>query len=356
MSGATALYLACRAPNVEIVELLLAKGANIHEASRWKMTNRNCCGSRIREEPLRFPIHGLIIGWQPANHVAWQQILRLLISAGTDINAVRDENGDTPLLSLFKGRNYPDVDYFVVNAFLQAGADYLAVDKDGNSSMHRCLRDSQNIRILKLLFDYGVPANVLGQDGDTILHVALSTQYNKEGASTEDIVNFLLEIGAPCDVKNKHGITAVEHAAGNVDCSLELFTILVQACADVQVLQRCIWPMAAWKGRRDTPAFIRVLQQFGISLEDRDIDGRTVLLKSTRNEDLFASFLECGADMKAVDYKGRGVLHHFVFDNTDNQPHGAVRRLVNMVDMGMDPLQVGYEASILSIASHTILT
>jgi hypothetical protein len=70
--------------------------------------------------------------------------------------------------------------------------------------------------------------------------------------------------------------------------------------------------MATWKEKRDTPAFIRVLQQYGVTLEDRDIDGRTVLLERTESKELFAAFLKCGTEPKAVDYEGRGVLHHFV--------------------------------------------
>jgi ankyrin repeat protein len=66
MSGVTALYLACRARSVEVVELLLAKGGDVHQPSKWKVKNRTCCGSRLREELSRLPIHGLIIGWKSA--------------------------------------------------------------------------------------------------------------------------------------------------------------------------------------------------------------------------------------------------------------------------------------------------
>lgn len=340
-SGATALYLACRAQSVGIVQLLLAKGADVHQTSKWRVKNRNCCGSRVREEPSRLPIHGLLVSWKPAGSLACQQILRLLIGAGTSINAIKDQNGDTPLQGLFTNRRSPDADFVVVKALLEAGADYLALDTNGDSVLHRCLSGSRDIKTLKLLFEYGVPAYLTGKDGDTILHTALSnTLYKGRGASMEEVVNLLLEKGVPCDVKNKHGVTAVENAASNTECSLETFTVLVQACTDIETLQRCIRKMAAWNDKRDTPAFIRVLQKNGATLEDRDIDGRTILLKSTQSKELFAAFLECGADVKAIDFKGRGVLHHFISNTPYDEPHVALQRLVEMIDMGLDPLQV----------------
>jgi ankyrin repeat protein len=93
-SGATALYLACRAQSVGIVELLLAKGADVHQTSEWEITNRNACGAQVRQEPLRLPIHGVVMGWKRTNNIACQQILRLLLNAGADIEA-KDTHGDT---------------------------------------------------------------------------------------------------------------------------------------------------------------------------------------------------------------------------------------------------------------------
>jgi hypothetical protein len=65
----------------------------------------------------------------------------------------------------------------------------LALDMSGDSALYRCLH---GIKILKLLFEYGVPANILGKDEDTILQTALSGyHYKGRTVSTEDIVNLL---------------------------------------------------------------------------------------------------------------------------------------------------------------------
>lgn len=348
LDGATALYLACQSLNVEIVQVLLDKGADVHTASRWELKNRNCCGSRTDRLPWGLPIHGLLRAWTPhVNILACQQILQLLISAGTDINSIQDENGDVPLLSLFTDRNSlftdrnsPDANFTVVRAFLEAGADCMVLDKNGDSAIHRCLRGSGDIKTLKLLFEYGIPPSVLGQDGDTILHVALSGYYGVTDVSTETVVNYLLEMGAPCDIKNKHGISAVEIASSNCKCSLETFTVLARACADVDTLQRCLWRLVPRDERKDTVPFIRVLQQFGVNLEDKNTKGETILLHSTRNRGLFPALLECGANFKAVDYQGNGVLHHYISGGLYDSLDVGIERVEQMVEMGLDPLQV----------------
>jgi ankyrin repeat protein len=339
-SGATALYLACRAQSVALVELLVAKGADVNQPSEWKVTNRNSCGSRVREEPLRLPIHGVVMGWRSANNLACQQILRLLINAGANIEA-KDADGDTPLLSLFSNRHSHshDADSVAVRGLLQAGANVLVVDDHGESVLHRCLQKSVNTEVLKLLFEFEARADVIGKDGNTVLHTALYRHRRWESQCMADVVNLLLEKGARCDVKNNDGCTAIEDAACSQDCSLETFTVLVQSCSDTDTLQRCMWKLAR-EEKDENVGFIRLLQSFGVSLEHRDSNGATVLLTRTGIEELFAALLECGANLDAVDSEGRGALHHFISASHYGSPHECLRRLGDMVDMKLDPMKV----------------
>jgi len=352
-SDATALYLACRAQSVAIVELLVEKGADVNQPSEWKVKNRNSCGRRVYEEPLRLPIHGVVMGWRSANDLACQQILRLLLNAGANIDS-KDANGDTPLLSLFSGRNSPHTEYVVVSGLLHAGADILVVDENGDSVLHRCLHRSKDIKLLKLLFEFEAHADVIGKDGNTVLHTAMRcSRQKKESQYLVDAVNLLLEKGARCDMKNNDGCTAIEEAARFWGCSLEIFTVLLQSCSDKDTLQRCMWKLTREK-MEEIVEFIRVLQSFGVSLEHLDSNGATILLTSTRTKELFAALLECGADLHAVDSEGRGVLHHFV---SGSQPRDCIQRLVDMVDMGLDPMQVNlsnplYLCSILRFSAN----
>ncbi|RDW87374.1 ankyrin-1 [Coleophoma crateriformis] len=343
-SGATALYLACRAQSVSVVELLLANGADVHQTSQWVIRNRNCCGRRERKEPLRTNIHAVVMGWQSTNHIACQQIVSLLLSAGADLEA-KDANGDTPLLSLFSDHGSPD--NVVVKGLLRLGADVLAVDKNGNTVLHRCLRVSQEIQTLKLLFEYGANVNATGNSGETVMHTALRYHRADSSSSMIDVINLLLEKGARCDVKNNDGSTAVEDAAMNSHCSLEVIMLMLKACCDADLIQRCMWKLRSRPKSEETVEFVRVLQKFGASLEDRNTDGETVLLASLRDDRLFEAFIECGADLNVVDSRGRGILHHYILSDIRQATGDPLQRFVEIVDMGLNPKQVDYDGNTL---------
>jgi hypothetical protein len=145
-------------------------------------------------------------------------------------------------------------------------------------------------------------------------------------------------------VENEDGSTAVEDAAHNMHCNLETFTMLLQACSNPDALKRCMWKMGH---RKDAVQFIRALQGVGVSLENRDSNGGTVLLKSTQTKELFEAFVECGADLKVVDSNGRGVLHHYVSGCQSNLAGPAVQRLVEMINMGLNLLHVSSQFSMV---------
>jgi ankyrin repeat protein len=346
--GTNALYLACRAKNVAIVEMLLARGADVRRMSKWLVPNRNACGHREIKEPSRAPIHAIIMGWKSSNNVACQQLLRLLLNAGADLE-VKDDDGDTPLLSLFSFRN--TADDIVVRGLLQAGADARAVDKDGNSVVQRYLSsESRNIQTLKLFFDYGASTDTIGQFGETIIHTVLRTSHSdKPYTFTTAVILFLLEKGTRFDIRNESGCTAVEYAASSSECPLDIFTILLQACSDEDARKRCMWKLGAKKFKEETVKCIRGLQKLDVSLEDRDDNGGTVLLTSVGSSDLFDAFIECGADLNAVDSKGQGVLHHYLAHVTSQHgrldDHTRKKRFVNLVNMGLDPLKVRTHSS-----------
>jgi ankyrin repeat protein len=338
--GATALYLACRAHCVPLVKLLLDKGADVHQTSNWRYKSKHSCGRQVHEEPLRAPIHAVLLQWKRTKNTACQQVLRLLLDAGADIE-VKDANGDTPLFSLFLEHERTSPNIVAVTSLLKLGSNVLAIDSEGDSILHRCLNGSHNIHILKALFQYGARGDVIGKGKNTILHTALKSSYrNGNSEYLADLIKFLLDMGARCDMKNEYGSTAVEEAAGNSQCCLELFTVLLQACSDRHTIQRCIWKLCDRRNQKETVEFIRTLQRFGASLEDRNDNNETVLLAKIWSKGLFEAFIECGADHKVVDSRGRGVLHHYVLNCDRDQAPQSLQRLVDIIDIGLDPMQV----------------
>ncbi len=116
--GDTPLHLAAAGYRVEIVELLLAAGAEV-----------NACTNHRRSSPLHYAADGYITG--PAwNAAAQVRTLQVLLAAGADIHA-RDKNGATPLHRAVRTRCAAAVDFL-----LAAGACTVARNNSGSTPFH----------------------------------------------------------------------------------------------------------------------------------------------------------------------------------------------------------------------------
>ncbi|KAI1115069.1 ankyrin repeat-containing domain protein [Nemania sp. NC0429] len=164
-TGETPLYahLAMGRANLEVVQYLIASGADVN---------------KIGGE-LKYPII-------EACASSGEDIIRLLVEAGADINA-EDDAGRRPVHVLWKNR-YPDMDVIV-----KLGADLKARDKRGRTVVHygAALCDADDVK--KLLDDTGVDANNGDDDGWTPLMWAC--QQRRDWHMT-GIVELLLGRGA----------------------------------------------------------------------------------------------------------------------------------------------------------------
>lgn len=123
-AGDTALHLAAAGYRVEIMELLLAAGADPNAA----MNHR-------RSGPLHYAADGYINGpaWDAKRQV---KAIRCLLDAGSDIQA-QDKNGATPLHRAVRTRCAAAVKYL-----LQAGADPRRKNKPGSTPFHLAVQNT----------------------------------------------------------------------------------------------------------------------------------------------------------------------------------------------------------------------
>jgi ankyrin repeat protein len=103
-----------------------------------------------------------------------------------------------------RGTKQPEV----ILALLQAGANVMAQDEDGETPMH-CASRNNNPAIIRILLDFG--GDVMGVDykGLTPLHIAAIE------AMTPEIIQMLLNAGADKKVKDKNGRTPFYYAQEN---------------------------------------------------------------------------------------------------------------------------------------------
>jgi ankyrin repeat protein len=203
--------------NIEMVKLLLARGADIN-AGPWPALLDSIYKGR-------------------------KDIFDLLIQRGADVN-ITNKNGDTPL---FCAVNKDDLDYLkiliahgfkvdtklwggetalmseaiagrteAVKLLLEAGADINAKDDRGQTALHRMWdvrgpfdhnRYPTPKDIVELLLARGADVNLKDKAGRTPLHLAAES-------ADADIVKLLLEKGARVNEKDdESGFTPLHHAA-----------------------------------------------------------------------------------------------------------------------------------------------
>lgn len=178
-AGIGPLEVACRWKKIEIVKLLLAKGAE---------TNPKGCNGN-------YPIHGALLNNlnTPDESV---EILKLLISHGADVNAL--SKYDEPAL-------FPALDNLkLVKLLVENGAD-IELRATGlnvytgrqTTALHEASYRA-SLNVVKYLIEQGADIHATDANGWTPLHYAA---YNGNSATVE----YLLSVGA-----NRHAKTFIE--------------------------------------------------------------------------------------------------------------------------------------------------
>ncbi|KAK2911778.1 hypothetical protein Q8A67_003911 [Cirrhinus molitorella] len=140
----------------------------------------------------------------PLHCAAWHgysAVARVLCEAGCDVNA-RNREGESPLLTA-SARGFKDI----VECLLEHGADMDSADKDGHIALHLAVRRCQ-IEVVKCLLRHHCYVDHQDRHGNTPLHIAC-----KDG--NLPVVMQLCAAKANLDIPNKFGRTPLHLAASN---------------------------------------------------------------------------------------------------------------------------------------------
>jgi cytohesin len=193
--GRTPLRWAAWGGHKEIVELLIAEGADVNAPQNGGWTPLHCAAGKDHKE-----------------------IAELLITAGADVNA-KDEDGDTPLdnakhkpetadLLRKHGGKYGTIlgaayggDIEAVKEFLAAGANVNVKNNIGMTPLHEAVHYGRK-EIAELLIAGGADLNAKDKHGKTPLH----------HAATKEIAELLIAEGADVNAKDNGGNTPLDWA------------------------------------------------------------------------------------------------------------------------------------------------
>ncbi len=184
-SGDTALIIAVKDNNKNMVQLLLDHGAN----PNIKNDDGFTALFYIRDDNLDIAL----------------DIIKLLIEYGADLN-VKGGVGLEITFLMSVGCNNQDDGIKIVQFLLDHGADVHAKDSSGCTALFYAVKEAwaeEDFELVKLLIEYGADVNVrCGKNLQTPLMCAYEIE----------IVQFLLDHGADVHAKDRFGKTALQRA------------------------------------------------------------------------------------------------------------------------------------------------
>lgn len=177
--GRTPLMSAVIAGRADIVEILLAAGADVNAPGAYDYT-------------------ALHMAFGPNS----TEITKHLLDAGANVNA-RDGDQKTPLHHVAE----VDFELKVLPLFLAKGADASAQDKWGYTALHKAVSRNPNVQAILLLVGAGGDMNLILEDGSSYLHWAA-----RQGISPEQLA-VMFDAGVDASLKDNDGRTAADYAA-----------------------------------------------------------------------------------------------------------------------------------------------
>ncbi|XP_036454240.1 death-associated protein kinase 1 [Colossoma macropomum] len=210
-SGANAIYYASRHGHVETLKFLHEKKCPLdiqdksgetalHVAARYGNVDvvQYLCSIHanpdLTDREHETPLH--CAAWHGYSAVA-----RALCEAGCDVNA-RNREGESSLLTA-SARGFRDI----VECLLEHGADMDSTDKDGHIALHLAVRRCQ-LEVVKCLLSHHCYVDHQDRHGNTPLHIAC-----KDG--NLPVVSLMCAAKANLDIPNKFGRTPLHVAASN---------------------------------------------------------------------------------------------------------------------------------------------
>ncbi|CAN9502092.1 unnamed protein product [Ophioblennius macclurei] len=301
----TALISAAKEGHIEVVKELLENNANLEHRDMGGWTAVMWAAYKGRTDVAQLLLekgaNPNITGQYSVYPIIWAagrghaEIVDLLLQHGAKVNC-SDKHGTTPLIWASRKGHYESVMHLLSN-----GAD---VDQEGANSMTALIVAVKGgyTEVVKELLKRNPNVNMTDKDGNTALAIAA-----KEGHT--EIVQDLLDAGTYVNNPDRSGETVLIGAVrgGHV----EIVRALLNKYADIDVRGQDGKTALYWAVEKGNAIMVRDILQCNPDTESCTKDGETPLIKATkmRNMEIVELLLDKGAKVSAVDKKGDTSLH-----------------------------------------------
>ncbi|XP_058470993.1 kinase D-interacting substrate of 220 kDa B isoform X3 [Solea solea] len=301
----TALISAAKEGHIEVVRELLENNANLEHRDMGGWTAlmwaayKGC--TDVAQLLLDKGANPNITGQYSVYPIIWAagrghgEIVHLLLQHGAKVNC-SDKYGTTPLIWAARKGHYESVIHLLAN-----GAD---VDQEGANSMTALIVAVKGgyTEVVKELLKRNPNVNMTDKDGNTALAIAA-----KEGHT--EIVQDLLDAGTYVNIPDRSGETVLIGAVrgGHV----EIVRALLNKYADIDVRGQDGKTALYWAVEKGNATMVRDILQCNPDTESCTKDGETPLIKATkmRNIEIVELLLDKGGKVSAIDKKGDTPLH-----------------------------------------------
>ncbi|XP_067337030.1 kinase D-interacting substrate of 220 kDa B isoform X3 [Channa argus] len=301
----TALISAAKEGHIEVVRELLENNANLEHRDMGGWTACMWAAYKGRTDVARLLLENganpNITGQYSVYPIIWAagrghaEIVHLLLQYGAKVNC-SDKYGTTPLIWAARKGHYDSVMHLLAN-----GAD---VDQEGANSMTALIVAVKGgySEVVKELLKRNPNVNMTDKDGNTALAIAA-----KEGHT--EILQDLLDAGTYVNIPDRSGETVLIGAVrgGHV----EIVRALLNKYADIDVRGQDGKTALYWAVEKGNATMVRDILQCNPDTESCTKEGETPLIKATkmRNIEIVELLLDKGAKVSAVDKKGDTPLH-----------------------------------------------
>uniref|UniRef100_A0A3P8ULH6 Kinase D interacting substrate 220 n=1 Tax=Cynoglossus semilaevis TaxID=244447 RepID=A0A3P8ULH6_CYNSE len=301
----TALISAAKEGHIQVVRELLENNANLEHRDMGGWTAimwaayKGC--TDVAQLLLDKGANPNITGQYSVYPIIWAagrghaEIVNLLLQHGAKVNC-SDKYGTTPLIWASRKGHYESVIHLLAN-----GAD---VDQEGANSMTALIVAVKGgfTEVVKELLKRNPNVNMTDKDGNTALAIAA-----KEGHT--EIVQDLLDAGTYVNIPDRSGETVLIGAVrgGHV----EIVRALMNKYADIDVRGQDGKTALYWAVEKGNATMVRDILQCNPDTESCTKEGETPLIKATkmRNIEIVELLLDKGAKVSAIDKKGDTPLH-----------------------------------------------
>ncbi|CAG9939809.1 unnamed protein product [Clonostachys rosea f. rosea IK726] len=290
VEGNTPLHLSGHIGSLELAELLLEHGADVHALNRQNQTPLHCA----------------------AEEKDAAKIVRLLVDKGASLTAAA-RGGETPL-----GCAIPHQSLDIIQFLLEKGSDANAVTKSGSSGLQHAIR-SRAIELTELLLQHGADLGTFNYNGQGALHFVSMV-------GNTQLMDMFIRYGVPVNSRDSQGRTplmcALEGATGvNVD-------ILLENGASVNEKDDLLQTALHKAARRGMVKAARTLLENGADANAKDKNNQTPLhiAKISRRPKMVEILLDHGAECSIAGCcEGNTVLDTATISPGEVWVYGAYR-------------------------------